>query len=228
MMMPQQQQQPFVDFSASESPPPPPRRDDNRMRMLSTMTWQFVKAQLQMMALLFLIVRPVNDWSRSYPRNENHHPSLFRFTMVLVGLVALATLQKTTALLPPTDETAQTQQDGAPTVVVVVDPPPAEVEVEQETDNVLAEEPVSATEELTAGQAPTTRAEEVEEDEEAAMMEQTITAPNVTFTATSVMMNHAETEEWKGIMICYFALYLYYRMYTVYNQIRVLVSTFIW
>jgi hypothetical protein len=42
------------------------------------------------------------------------------------------------------------------------------------------------------------------------------------------LLSRAQTEEWKGWMQTAFILYHYYRMYSVYNEIRVFVSAYVW
>jgi len=43
-----------------------------------------------------------------------------------------------------------------------------------------------------------------------------------------VLLSRAQTEEWKGWMQFAFIMYHYYRMYSVYNEIRVFVSAYVW
>eukprot|EP00567_Pseudictyota_dubia_P004649 CAMPEP_0197445426 /NCGR_PEP_ID=MMETSP1175-20131217/10646_1 /TAXON_ID=1003142 /ORGANISM="Triceratium dubium, Strain CCMP147" /LENGTH=446 /DNA_ID=CAMNT_0042976381 /DNA_START=176 /DNA_END=1516 /DNA_ORIENTATION=- len=43
-----------------------------------------------------------------------------------------------------------------------------------------------------------------------------------------VLLSRAQTEEWKGWMQWAFIMYHYYRMYSVYNEIRVFVSAYVW
>mmetsp|Transcript_22787 Transcript_22787/g.47545 ORF Transcript_22787/g.47545 Transcript_22787/m.47545 type:complete len:466 (-) Transcript_22787:313-1710(-) len=42
------------------------------------------------------------------------------------------------------------------------------------------------------------------------------------------LLSRAQTEEWKGWMQWAFIMYHYYRMYSVYNEIRVFVSAYVW
>jgi len=42
------------------------------------------------------------------------------------------------------------------------------------------------------------------------------------------LLSRAQTEEWKGWMQFAFIMYHYYRMYSVYNEIRVFVSAYVW
>lgn len=42
------------------------------------------------------------------------------------------------------------------------------------------------------------------------------------------LLSRAQTEEWKGWMQWAFIMYHYYRMYDVYNEIRVFVSAYVW
>lgn len=43
-----------------------------------------------------------------------------------------------------------------------------------------------------------------------------------------VMLSRSQTEEWKGFMQWAFIMYHYYRMFSVYNEIRVFVSAYVW
>lgn len=42
------------------------------------------------------------------------------------------------------------------------------------------------------------------------------------------LLSRAQTEEWKGWMQWAFVMYHYYRVYYVYNEIRVFVSAYVW
>ena len=103
----------------------------------------FLKAQGQVIVVL-LIAYIGNNWPKSYPRNDNHNPSMFWFMNALLAAAALATLKH--------------------------DPNPRGVQI----------------------------------------------------------LNRHQTEEWKGWMQWAFIMYHYWRMYSVYNTIRVFVSAYVW
>ena len=99
------------------------------------------KAQLQMMVVL-IIAYIGNNWPNSYPRNNNHNPTMFWVMNFLLLVAALASLK-----LEPTKRNIQ-------------------------------------------------------------------------------LLSRPQTEEWKGWMQFAFIMYHYYRMYSVYNEIRVFVSAY--
>ena len=102
---------------------------------------EFGKAQVQMVVVL-LIAYIGDRWPNSYPRNDNHNPSMFWAANIVLLILALASMKN----------------------------------------------------------IPTTR--------------------NVQ------LLSRPQTEEWKGWMQFAFIMYHYYRMYTVYNEIRVFVSAY--
>jgi len=103
----------------------------------------FVKAQGQILVVL-LIAYIGNNWPKSYPRNDNHNPTMFWLMNISLWIAAAATLKHDTS-----------------------------------SNNI-------------------------------------------------VILNRNQTEEWKGWMQFAFIMYHYWRMFSVYNEIRVFVSAYVW
>ena len=99
------------------------------------------KAQLQMMIVL-IVAYTGNNWPVSYPRNDNHNPTMFWVMNAILLTAALASMK-----LEPTTRNIQ-------------------------------------------------------------------------------LLSRAQTEEWKGWMQFAFIMYHYYRVFYVYNEIRVFVSAY--
>jgi len=105
--------------------------------------WDFAKAQCQV-AFVLVIAYIGNNWHDSYPRNDNHDPSMFWAMNAGLLIVSLAMMKR---------------------------------------------------EESTRGVQ---------------------------------LLSRPQTEEWKGWMQWAFIMYHYYRVYYVYNEIRVFVSAYVW
>ena len=105
--------------------------------------WDFLKAQGQV-AVILVIAYIGNNWPKSYPRNDNHDPSMFWVMNACLLVASLLTLKR---------------------------------------------------EESTRGVQ---------------------------------LLSRPQTEEWKGWMQWAFIMYHYYRVYYVYNEIRVFVSAYVW
>ena len=55
--------------------------------------FDFLKAQGQV-AIVLVVAYIGNNWPKSYPRNENHNPTMFWVMKVLLWIGALATLKQ--------------------------------------------------------------------------------------------------------------------------------------